>query len=216
MSNAHVNKHNGNIFTCVWCFCIVACIDPGLAIYIQSLLLQTLYFKLTDHTLAHKTSPFCTEKENNYNGSTSKRGAQRWKATTKCENSFSPFFSSRSCVTINTDTLNNSVCDIESSQCQHPRCWHSLKAAVPRRWPPYKKTNQKGLMELISSGLSVLPSLSFSVSLGVVGTFCFAVTFHLCAWFILLNKLESKQICPSPLLLALSPRSFSSSLRRLL
>lgn len=142
--------------------------------------------------------------------------AQRWKATTKCENSvLFPFFS-RSRVTINTDTLNNSVGDIESSRCQQPRCGHSPKAAVPRRWPPYKKTNQKGLMELISSGLSVLPSLSFSVSLGVVGTFCFAVTFHLCAWFILLNKLQSKQICPSPLSLALSPRSFSSSLRRLL
>lgn len=126
-----------------------------------------------------------------------------------------PFFQ-QSHVTINNDTLNNSVVDIESSRCQQPRCWHSPKAAVPRRWPPYKKTNQKGLMELISSGLPVLPSLSFSVSLGVVGTFCFAVTFHLCAWFILLNKLESKQICPSPLLLALSPRSFSSSLRRLL
>lgn len=46
-------------------------------------------------------------------------------------------------------------------------------------------------------------------------TFCFAVTFHLCAWLILLNKLQSKQICPSlppPLSLSSPP----SSLRRLL
>lgn len=44
-------------------------------------------------------------------------------------------------------------------------------------------------------------------------TFCFAVTFHLCAWLILLNKLQSKQICPSSPLSLFSP---SSSLRRLL
>lgn len=35
------------------------------------------------------------------------------------------------CVTINSDTLNNSVSDIESAVCQQPCLWHSQKAAAP-------------------------------------------------------------------------------------
>lgn len=67
--------------------------------------------------------------------------------------------------------------------------------------------------------LSLCPSSSLLCSRQAFLTFCFAVTFHLCAWLILLNKLQSKQICPSsPLPLSLSlPSLFSpSSLRRLL
>lgn len=54
------------------------------------------------------------------------------------------------CVTINSDTLNNSVSDIESAACQQP-C--PCTSSPPGGRSHYKKNNQSGLMELISSGL---------------------------------------------------------------
>lgn len=64
------------------------------------------------------------------------------------------------CVTINSDTLNNSVSDIESAVCQHLPVTLPEGSSSPGGRSHYKKNNQRDLMELISSGLfnvAILP-----------------------------------------------------------
>lgn len=58
------------------------------------------------------------------------------------------------CVTIKSDTLNNSVSDSESSVCLRPLLRHSQKAAAPLVvGHTIKRTITLGCTELISSGL---------------------------------------------------------------
>lgn len=73
------------------------------------------------------------------------------------------FFSQRACVAVNSDTLNNAAGDIESCCVSATLPLTLREGGSSGDGSPYKKNNQSGLMELISSGLLMHSAASSSL-----------------------------------------------------